>query len=63
MAKFASVLILLIVLILMNNLAANGTELKKDGAGVGFNSEKTPGWIIYCNELYKKCVLDSRLCS
>jgi hypothetical protein len=34
MAKFASVLILLIVLILMNNLAANGTELKKDGAGV-----------------------------
>jgi hypothetical protein len=56
------VLVLFIVVMIMNTLAANanGTELNKNGAGVG--NEKTLGWILYCNELYQKCLLDPSSC-
>jgi hypothetical protein len=49
MAK-SSVSVVLVLFIV--TLAANGTELNKNGAGVG--NEKTLGWILYCNELYQK---------
>jgi hypothetical protein len=57
MAK-SSVSVVLVLFIV--TLAANGTELNKNGAGVG--NEKTLGWILYCNELYQKCLLDPSSC-